>query len=59
MPDVRLSLKVDGEYLAYAAMKHALEIISDMGDDWTKDKHDAVREAELALDLEDRLAHGA
>lgn len=52
---VTLSLKVDGEYLAYAAMKLALETIRDMGDNWSKDKADAVHEAELALAVEERL----
>ena len=50
---VRLTL--DGDVLAYAAMKQALEEIVAMGDDWSKDKADAVHEAELALEIEERL----
>ena len=50
-----LSLKIDGEYLAYAAMKSALEAIVAMEDDWSADKADAVHEAEVALAIEGRL----
>lgn len=50
-----ISLRLDGDVLAYAAMKHALEAIRDMDDDWSKDKADAAHEAEMALAIEERL----
>ena len=52
---VHMRLRVDDEYLAYAAMKQALEAIAAMGDDWSKDKADATHEAEVALEIEERL----
>lgn len=50
-----IRLTMDGDVLAYAAMKNALESIVAMADDWSKDKADAVHEAEVALEIEERL----
>lgn len=52
---VTLSLKVDGEYMAYAAMKHALMVIVEMEGQWDKGIADAIEEAEVALAMEERL----
>lgn len=54
-------LTIDGEYLAYAAMKQALEDIAAMKDarPWEAELDDAVKLARAALRAEEDLAGGA
>jgi hypothetical protein len=59
--DATLSLTIDGEYLAYCAMKSALEDIVAMRDKspWEADVDDAVDIAKAALECEARLGSGS
>ena len=61
MEAITLSLKVDGEYLAYCAMRQALEEIYELKDSqaWVADLDEAVEIARAALECERRLGDGA
>lgn len=52
-----LSLTIDGEYIAYCAMKSALEEIVELGEKpaWEVDRDKVVEIAKSALACEERL----